>query len=437
MEKMWFLLYNGILVPLQYIFFQTARHFNKKISDGIRGRKGQTERIRQALASAATIQKRILFHCVSVGEWEQALPVISRLKREMPNVFIIVDFFSPSGYLYVKEHPDVDLKVYLPFDSYFRARLFLRLIKPDLFIVVKHDIWPNHLYAAKHLRIPAILIDANLPASSRRIAPLVAQFNRSVYDEFQYIFPVSEQDKERFLKIFLYPDRLFVTGDTRYDQVFNRGQKALSSPPLMIFSHTGIVFIAGSIWPADEKHIIPAVIELHKKYPDVNIILVPHEINEGHLSAIESEMQLASISSKRWSEISKTGSTPECVVIIDAVGLLVKLYSQSDIVYVGGSFSSGVHNVMEPGILGKPVIFGPRYTNSFEAGELIKCGGGFSVTNAQDIVTIVSQFIENPGERAEAGSRARQLIQQNLGAADKIIQYIKEFYDIIPKIHSN
>jgi len=405
MGKIWFLLYNIIAVPLQYLFYQVARHFNKKISEGISGRKGEMARIKRALASIARTRIRILFHCVSVGEWEQALPLITRLKKDDPNIYIIVAFFSPSGYNYVKKHPDVDLKVYLPFDSYFRARAFLKLIRPDLWIIVKHDTWPNHLFAAHHLNIPAMLVDATLPANSRRLAPVVKHFNRHVYKAFHYMFPISEGDRDRFLQIYPYPERLMITGDTRFDQVYNRGQKALKEPAIQLFNNHTAVFIAGSIWPSDEKHLLPAVEQLMKQYSSLNVVLVPHETDERHIEEIESALKAASIYSKRYSKIAEDGANETRVAIIDSVGLLARLYVQTDIAYVGGSFGPGVHNVMEPGILGKPVLFGPKYLNSFEAAELIRCGGGFAVNSSQELVEKVGEFLENEDMRLDAGNR--------------------------------
>ena len=124
MGKIWFLLYNLVGVPLQFVFYHIAKYFNKKIADGIKGRKGQYGKIKRAMSSVNITRKKILFHCVSVGEWEQALPVITRLKSENEKLYVIVAFFSPSGYNYVKDHPSIDLKLYLPFDSFFRATKF-------------------------------------------------------------------------------------------------------------------------------------------------------------------------------------------------------------------------------------------------------------------------------------------------------------------------
>ncbi len=435
---MWFLLYNFLAVPVQYVFYQVARFFNKKIADGIAGRKNQHKRIREALSDVADDRRRYLFHCVSVGEWEQALPLIKQIKENDPNCYVVVAFFSPSGYNFLKESAGVDLKVYLPFDSYFRAKIFLKTIQPDLWIVAKHDIWPNHLYAACALQVKVILIDATLPGNSLRIFPVFRNFFRSFYSTFSYMFPISELDRDRMLFLFPYPDKMVVTGDTRFDQVYLRGQNALKSNEIQIFeSENTNVLIAGSTWPSDEKHLLPAVRKLLEIYQTLRVILVPHEPKERYLKGIEAVLEQADIPSKRLSEFLHNGYNGIRVTIVDSVGLLAKLYTKSDIAYVGGSFGPGVHNVMEPGILGKPVLFGPNYLNSLEASELILCGGGFLVKNGSDIIDIVSEFLNNSAKRTEAGRKAQELIRNNLGATNKIYHQLRELYDFIPQNNSN
>ena len=435
---MWFLLYNCIAVPVQYGFYQIARFFNKKIADGIAGRKNQRTHIREALSDVGNDRKRYLFHCVSVGEWEQSFPLIKEIKKNDPNCYVVVAFFSPSGYNFLKESADVDLKVYLPFDSYFRAKAFLKTIHPDLWIVAKHDIWPNHLFAARALHVNVILIDATLPENSLRVFPFFRSFFKSFYSSFSYMFPISELDKDRMLLLFPYPDKMMITGDTRFDQVYLRGQNALKSSEIQIFESENInVLIAGSTWPSDEKHLMPAIQKLLEIYQSLRVILVPHEPKERYLKGIEAVLEQANIPSKRLSKFLHNGHNGIRVTIVDSVGLLAKLYTKSDIAYVGGSFGPGVHNVMEPGILGKPVLFGPNYLNSFEASELILCGGGFLVRSSSDITDIVSDFLDNNAKRTEAGKKAQELIQNNLGATDKIYHQLRELYDFIPKNNSN
>jgi len=432
MSKMWFLFYNCISVPLQYLIFQAARLFHKKIAVGIAGRKGQFDRLKKELSSVNQDRKKVLFHCVSVGEWEQARPVIAALKKTNSSLFIIGMFFSPSGYNYITDNSEIDLKIYMPFDSYFRARRLFRYLSPDLWVIVKHDIWPNHLYAAGNLKIPAVLIGGGLPLSSLSRFWIFRGFLRSVYRNLTYIFPISEQDKERFVSIFPYPDRMIVCGDTRYDQVYKSGMAARDGKIKPVFNKDDKkVFIAGSIWQSDEKHLIPAVVALLQRFTDLQVILVPHEPEAKHLEELEDMLSASHFSSVRYSNVSDIGTSETRVIIVDTVGILAGLYAQADITYVGGSFRPGVHNVMEPAVLGKPVLFGPRHLNSLEARQLVQNGGGYAVHNTEEIIKAITSLFENHDKRIESGECAAKLVLENRGATESIIKMLLDKFSFL------
>jgi len=434
MDKIWFLLYNCIAVPVQYVIFQIARFFHKKVAEGVAGRIGEVDRLRKALAAVPQDRKRILFHCVSVGEWEQARPVIASLKKLNPSICIIVMFFSSSGYNYVKNSGEIDIKVYMPFDSFGRVKKFFKMINPDLWFVVKHDIWPNHAFVAGRMQIPSVIIDATLPPGSLRQSRVLRPFNRAVYRNFSYIFPISDQDKERFLSIYSYPKRMYVCGDTRFDQVYRRAISAKEKEKFYLFDENDrTVFIAGSIWPTDEKHLMPAVIDMLKKYDDLNVILVPHEPVEDHLRDLEKVLNDVSVTSARFTAVQNIRENSARVIIVDTVGILARLYAQTDIAYIGGSFGPGVHNVMEPAILELPVIFGPRHINSLEARHMAENGGGFVVQNSDDIYMILERLLTDRDFRDQSGNKANRLIRENLGATEMIMTQLEMLYDFIPK----
>ncbi len=384
--------------------------------------------------------KRVLVHCSSVGEWEQAVPLIQRIKEKHPDIAIIVTFFSPSGFNFVKSHADVDLKIYLPIDSLNNARRFFRLIQPQLWIISKFDIWPSHLYVAGKMKIPVAITAATLSINSGRNKGLAGFFHRYLYRAIDYIFPISNDDRDRFLKLFPYPNRLSVTGDTRFDQVYFKGEQAKKKGNVTLFSEikrNSIILIGGSLWPADEKHLLPALGRLLRRHRNLLLIVVPHELHESHIGAIESFFNETGIETERYTNF-KNGNGSSCrVVIINTVGLLARIYQQSQIAYVGGSFSSGVHNVMEPAVFSQPVLVGPRHTNSFEAMELMKIGSAFCVNNESEIEEKLEFLITHANERKAAGQQAVNLIKKNLGAADQIIHIMEKRYDFLSKNHSN
>jgi 3-deoxy-D-manno-octulosonic-acid transferase len=253
-----------------------------------------------------------------------------------------------------------------------------------------------------------------------------------VYKNISLIFPISEVDKNRFLHLFPYPEKMIVAGDTRFDQVYNKAQKVRATDEVAVFNdNSGLKLITGSIWPADEKHLMPALIGLYKKHAHLKLILVPHELHEAHISDIETILAKEGIESERYTQFEKTGGTTKRVAIINTIGMLARIYKQTQLAYVGGSFSTGVHNVMEPAVFGQPVVFGPEYHNSFEAMELIREGCGFSGSSTAELEKLLDRFISNESDRKETGDKAKNLIEQNIGATRIIINKLKETYGFI------
>jgi 3-deoxy-D-manno-octulosonic-acid transferase len=430
MSLIWLVLYNLLVVPLIYTGFWIGSLFNQKMKEGLNSRKHQFSRLSEEIAKAGD-RKRILFHCTSAGEWLQALPIIEKMKALDPQLYIMVSFYSPSGYKFSKNPQEVDLKFYLPLDSALAARRLFNLLKPELWIISKFDIWPNHVMVASVMKIPMVVTSATLSADSRRDKGISRGFNRLVYNKISHIFPISVDDERRFKAMVPDETKYTVAGDTRYDHVYNRGLRAADAGDVDIFrSHTGVTFIAGSTWPPDEKHILPALAELCKLFKQLKVIIVPHELHDNHLSDIESVFSDAGIGTERYSHLAGSRTSDEQVVIFNTIGMLARIYRQTDIAFIGGSFGKGIHNVMEPAVFGQPVVFGPNYLNSHEAGELLNRNAAFKVDNGQEFYNRVSLLITDKKLRNEMGAKAKDLIYGNIGATDKIIKTLTEQYDI-------
>ena len=416
------LFYFFIFIPL----FCIASLWNAKMREGLRGRLTQCKKINE-FAQKYKNDTIIFFHSASVGEWEQSIPIIKELKKNYPNIRILASFFSPSGMRHAKKD-DVDCAIYLPFDIFFTALFFFKRIQPKLWIISKYDIWPGFLLAAHIQKVPVILSSAELAKDSTRYKGIFAFFNRTFYSYIQYILPVSEDYRERFLHIFPYPERLTVVGDARYDQIISKAELIQQEPSIQIFTNPRpITFIGGSLWPADEKHLFPALIKLYKETPDLQLILVPHELHESHISAIEQTFFENGITTERYSDFSKKGTTDCNVAIINTIGMLAKLYKTTDIAYVGGAFSTGVHNVAEPSVFGNPVVFGPKHINSYEAIKIRELQGGYSISNTEECYSIISKFILDEPFRKQTGSIAQNFIASNKGATQLICKKIEEF----------
>ncbi len=191
MSLIWLALYNLLVIPVILTGFVIGSLFNAKIREGLKARSNQFRKLAVEIGKAGE-KKRILFHCTSAGEWLQALPIIEKMKSINPQLFIMVSFFSPSGFKFAKNPPEVDLKFYLPLDSWISARRLFNMLKPDLWIISKFDIWPNHVMVAAKRRIPMVVTSATLSEDSRRDKGVSKGFNKLVYNKISHIFPISE-----------------------------------------------------------------------------------------------------------------------------------------------------------------------------------------------------------------------------------------------------
>ncbi len=416
--------YMCVFIPV----FCIGALFNAKMREGLIGRITQPKRIRQFAKEHAN-DSVVFFHSASVGEWEQSIPIIKTLKQSHPEIKILASFFSPSGVHHAKKD-DIDCTIYLPFDVCFTNYFFFKRTHPKVWIVSKYDIWPGSLLAAHWTHVPVLLCSAELAKDSVRYHGINAAINRLFYKYITRIFPVSEDYKERFLNIYPYPEKLEVVGDARYDQILAKAEAVQAQPNVEIFENPlPVTFIGGSIWPADEKHLFPALIKAFKEYDNLQLLLVPHELHEAHIQAIEQTFAAEGIATERYSDFSKseTQKTKCRVAIINTIGMLAKLYKNTDIAYVGGAFSTGVHNVAEPSAFANPVIYGPKHINSYEAMQLKEKAGGFPISNEEECYTILSKLIADEQFRKESGKKNQDFLYASKGAASKIADYVTRF----------
>lgn len=429
---LWYLIYNFLVVPLLYLTFQIGYYFNEKIRKGLEGRKNLFIDLaaRRALWKDQGDFKIIWFHSASLGEFEQGKPLIAGLKeRYGEKIKIVVSFFSPSGYEPARNYPLADLVFYLPLDTPFQARKLIHLLQPDIWILLKYDVWPNHVWAAAELKIPIFLVSASLPPSSKRLYPGIRSLNRWVYRHLQMIFAISPADAQRFQQMGLEATRIITVGETRYDQVYLRSQSVQNQKDLLRrFSFEGRKLVAGSTWEVDEKYLIKAFKVLSPQYPDLRLILVPHEPSPRRLGSISQELKkhgLVPIFTSQTKNLEAPDSNQ--VIIVDQIGILAGLYAVADIAFVGGGFGAGIHNVMEPAAMGKPVLFGPAIHKALEAIRLLERGGGKVVKNDLELISWLSRLLDHPALLQRMGEAARNLILENRGATDKILKYLEAY----------
>ncbi len=425
MESFWYRLYNAVGVPFLYTGFCFVALVNSKVRRGIRGRKDFFKRLEEATSRLPEGGPRFWIHSSSMGEFEQAKPLIERLKERFPRGSVIVSFFSPSVFEHVQEYRGADHLCYLPFDSRKRAERFLSLVRPDVAIVVRHDFWPNHLRQLNRQGVPTVLINCSVHISHR--FPLSLKIHQFFYSYFDLILTVSQEAKSVCETFRFEKGRVELVGDTRYDQVVRRAKEAEKIvEPLRKFKGRRRCFVVGSTWPSDEEILFGTLHRLLRERIDVWTVLVPHEPTKERLFQIERRLSSMELGFSRFSDLEAGGSCDGEVLVVDRVGILASLYALGELCFVGGGFGPGIHNVLEPAALGKVVLFGPRHKNSYEAGQLKKHGVGFVVRSGEELYSLLLSFLKDTGRLSEKGRMAADLVQENVGATERIVNRLED-----------
>ena len=424
MTTIWFLIYNTIIIPVLYLFFRAGSLFNKKIKEGFQDRKGLFKKLENDISTLDGSKKIIWFHSASMGEFEQAKPIIEKLKSEH-DVNILVTFFSPSGYRNSLKYKYKDVISYLPFDSTRQVRKFIEIVNPDLMVFMRYDFWPNLVRELHRKKIPSFLVDATMREDSKRNLPVSRSFHKILFPMFERILTVSPEDLKNFKMYNISDDKMSAVGDTRFDRVYTKYKHAKELKLIEEELFTGKkVVVLGSSWPSDEEVVLPALKNLMMADENLKIILVPHEPTIDRLEKIEENLN-GKISNIRFSHLNKYNN--EQIIIVDSIGILVSLYYYADLAYIGGSFKQGVHNVLEAAVYGIPVLFGPRITNSQEALKLINLGCGTVLINASEAQEKFKELLYNDSLRKKTGDVAYNYVNGNIGATDKIVNELAKY----------
>jgi 3-deoxy-D-manno-octulosonic-acid transferase len=419
-------LYDGV-ASLARLAVTTGVPGDSKFARTIAARRGLIERYRAFAATGRDRTKPLVwFHAPSVGEGLQATPVMARLREQRSDMQQAYTHFSPSAELFA-QRTGADFHDYLPFDAAIDMRAAIDALAPTALIFSKLDVWPVLVEVAAHSGVALGMISATLAESSRRRGGIAAAVSRDAYAALQAVGAIDDADAERLVEIGVRERVIRVTGDTRYDQVWSRAQRAGADAPwLERFRVTPrVTLVAGSTWPADESVLLEAWRNLAVQNPGaLRLIIAPHEPTAAHLTSIE---VWAESSSLRCVRLDAANDASADVVVVDRVGVLGDLYAVGDAAFVGGGFhDAGLHSVLEPAAFGCPVLFGPQYSNSRDAALLLNDGAAISVTNAVTAADTLREWLtsDNPAARLAAGQRARQLVERGLGAADRATELV-------------
>ena len=378
----------------------------------MRGQRQAIDELRLLLMRKSGRQKRIWIHVASVGEFEQARPIIERLRSEHPDVQIILTFFSPSGYNLRKNYDKVDAVTYLPFATRRNARMFLDVVKPEIAIFVKYEFWPAYL---RELAVRGIKT-YSISSIFREKQAFFRWWGKPYLNILKLFTAIYVQD-ERSARLLQQHgiNHVAVAGDTRFDRVHTIAQQAKDIPQIARFAESSErVIIAGSTWPPDERLLARYMTET----PGVKLVLAPHEIHEAHLHQIFQQFEGRFV---RLTQATINNLDAVRVLVVDTMGMLSSIYRYGQVAYIGGGFGVGIHNVLEAAVFDIPVLFGPNNQRFREAQDLKRLKGGFEVTDAYTLRVLIDKFISNPTALKKAGRAAGDYVRSSSGTSDRIL----------------
>ncbi|MGD9978853.1 MAG: 3-deoxy-D-manno-octulosonic acid transferase [Bacteroidales bacterium] len=403
-------LYNTF-IRFYYLLVYFTSPFNQKARYWIQGRKNIWNRIKETVEPSSKI---VWVHCSSLGEFEQGRPVIEAIRLKMPEAKILLTFFSPSGYEIRKNYSCADYIFYLPLDTRVNARKLIKFAKPSMAIFIKYEFWYHYLNELRKANVSTYLVSANF-RPDQVFFKWYGSWYRKFLKNFTYFFVQNQQSMDLLATIGF--KNVNVAGDTRFDRVTKIAQEAKSIPLIESFVEGHKVLVAGSTWPKDEELILPLV----SRFPELKIIIVPHEVTDVHVADIISKLSVPAVrfTKTHYDEISHA-----TILVVDTVGLLSSIYRYGHIAYIGGGFGVGIHNTLEAAAYGIPVIFGPNYQKFQEAKDLIACKAGFSINTVDELIDLLNMLLIDENSYRESANNAKQFVNLGVGATSKIIEMI-------------
>jgi 3-deoxy-D-manno-octulosonic-acid transferase len=405
-------IYN-LIVQLAGFLLHIVALFSPKMKLFVDGRKTVFATLRSKINSE---DKTIWFHAASLGEYEQGLPVIEKIKEKFPSHKIVVTFFSPSGYEVRKNNTVADVTVYLPLDTKSNAQQFLKLVHPEMVFFIKYEYWPNYLNELKIQNIKTYLI-SGVFREKQAFFKWYGGFYRNALQSFDYFFVQNESSKKLLQSIGFV--NVKISGDTRFDRVVSILERDNSLDFIEQFKNNTITIVIGSSWPKDESLLVNYI---NQSSNEVKFIIAPHNIKSEQIQELKNSILKKSI---LFSEKDNQDVSIFNVFIIDIIGILTKIYSYADIAYVGGGFGNpGVHNILEPATFSVPIVIGPNFSHFAEATALVNMTGCVSISNQKELNEIFDNLIQNPDERFEKGHICNTFVNMNKGATEVILKHL-------------
>jgi len=382
--------------------------FNPKAKSFIQGRKNQWIKIKKFSHS----ENVVWFHCASLGEFDQAIPLMKLIKENDSSKTIVVTFYSPSGMEhYHKRSHCADYVYYLPIDTKRNAIRFLERIKPHQIFFIKYEFWLHYIFESEKKQIPLYSVSCILRENQHYFKKYGKLFRKAL--QCFSIFFVQNQETKKLLQS-IGIKNVVVTGDTRFDKVIeNKNHVQKDSQIELFLGDVSQTIILGSSWPVEESIFSEVLPNLSHEY---KIIIAPHDVSEKHLLHIETMYFDKTV---RYSKINHFSNKQ--ILLIDCIGKLSNAYSYGDYAIVGGGFTGKLHNTLEPIVFGVPVLFGPKHSKFPEAEYFKENEVGYEFNNSSELLSLILMLERQLPSIKE---KCNQLINQSRGSSEKIIRLI-------------
>lgn len=408
----------SFLVACYGLLIRFASLFNPKARKFIQGRENLNSEIKLALQDNST--DLAWFHVASLGEFEQARPVIEAFKAAFSDHKILITFFSPSGYELKKDYPGADYIFYLPLDARKNAVTFLDNVSPSIIVFVKYEFWFHYLNEANRRQIPTYSIAA-LFTPKHIFFKSYGKLHRKMLGYFNHIFVQNQASLDLLNSIQIRSAS--VSGDTRYDRVVETLSQPEKYPLVERFAANHQVCVVGSSWPADMHFLLPII---NESPSNLRFIIAPHEVHESGISHLEKSLKKSFV---RVTD-GRDNFDEFDVLIINTIGMLSSVYQYGHFAYIGGAFGDGLHNILEAVTFGLPVIFGNKGLDKFpESLELAKLGGAFPFRDRKQLEEIFQKLVNDESFRTQSANICKGFIEQRTGATERILTYWKENYE--------
>ncbi|WP_026628710.1 3-deoxy-D-manno-octulosonic acid transferase [Dyadobacter alkalitolerans] len=398
---------------------RVAALFNQKIKLGVAGRDGLLDELENSFQKQVNGRSVAWFHAASLGEFEQGRPVIEAFKAQFPDHFILLTFFSPSGYEVRKNYNGADYICYLPWDTASNAKRFVKIVQPSFAFFIKYEFWYNYLRELKKSRA-RIISFSTIFRPDQIFFKKRGSFFKKMLGYFDHIFVQNKQSLTLLYGIGV--QQCSLAGDTRFDRVSAIAAHVNDLPEVAAFRDNKLCLIVGSAWAADMQVLIPV---LNHFKGELKAIIAPHEIHADEIAQWRKEMNCKTL---LYSELSPNVNAKEYdYLVINNIGMLSSLYQYGNMAYIGGAFGSGLHNILEAATFGIPIVFGNKKYHKFqEAVDLIDRKGAVAVADKEELIGVINQWVNAEEIRKQAGNVNKNYIAEGVGSTDMILNEVKK-----------